>query len=215
MTFYFSFIPHAAKAEPIKFSAHGFGNRTANRGFSNPGRPNKEHDRSGNFLFIGTHSEKLYNTFLHVIETVMIPIKNLSCLLYSQLVFGINAPGNYRHPLKVISCYCIFLRSFFQIAEFFQFIIYSCGNCFRRFEFFQTLLKFFGIRFSIIFGYAQFTLDGLQLLTQEEFSLTLTEFCIYIFTDFTMQFSNLNFLMQKRKNTLHPLKHRQCFQNLL
>src|SRR5205807_6413662 len=84
----FGFVANAAQTQALKLTAHGAGNRSAQRGLADTGRADETQNRT---LRVGTkfsNGEEFQDALLHVLETIVIFVKNFLRFVQIKSIFG-------------------------------------------------------------------------------------------------------------------------------
>ena len=94
-------VPHAAQRGARELAPHRARDRAAKRRLADAGRTHEAQDRR---LRLGrelAHGEELEDALLHALEPVVVGIEHAARLGQVELVLGLDAPGQLRHPLEV------------------------------------------------------------------------------------------------------------------
>ena len=75
----------------------------------------------------------------------------------------------------------------------------------RQHRILQPFAELFQLRRLVVLGDAEFFLDLLQLLAQEEFALVLADLLLHGILDFGLDLGDLQFLFQQEQHLLHAL----------
>ncbi len=169
---YFRFIPHPAERHPYKLAIGRARNRFAQRRLADPGWPDQTQNGAFDLVDALLHREVFENTFLHLVETVVIRFQHGFCF---GKIFQNPAsffPGHLHQPLDVITHNRSFRGHRRHHAQFLEFGLSLLPGLFGHTCFFDLLLKLLHFVRSII-HVTEFFLNGLHLLIQVILALTL------------------------------------------
>ena len=86
-------VAHAPEAEAEELAPERVGDRAADRGLADAGWADQQQDRAGDGLLQRADGEELDDAILDVLETVVIAVEDAPRLGETELVLGVDAPG--------------------------------------------------------------------------------------------------------------------------
>ena len=108
------FVTHTAETEAKELAPQRFSDGTADGGLADPGRPDEEQDGTANFAPVDADGEEFDDTFLDVVEALVVAVENRPGGSQIQLVGGEAAPGQLGDPVEVVPRHTVFGRAQFQ-----------------------------------------------------------------------------------------------------
>ena len=97
----FGFIANTSEAQPLEVATHGAGNRSAQRGLANAGRPDETEDWT---LGIGAqfpYRQKFQNSLFYIFEAVVIFVQNFSRLVEIKPIFRRLFPRQLQDKIQI------------------------------------------------------------------------------------------------------------------
>ena len=99
MTFDLCDVGQTSYAKAMVLSIERSGDRFSNRGFAHPGRPNKAQYFALYRASELANGDELEDTILHILQTVMILVKNGHSVLNAKVLNALLAPRNLCDPV--------------------------------------------------------------------------------------------------------------------
>ncbi len=145
----------------------------------------------------------------------MIAVENPARVLEVDLVLGVDTPRQHRQPVEVIAGDAVFRRAGFQQRQLVHFLVDALFRRFGQRELGDALVEGVELGGLVVLGEAQFFLNRLELLAQEEFALLLAHLLVDLFADVRLQARDVELLLQQHQHLLHALFQREGFQHVL
>ncbi len=105
VSLYLCFVPNSTQRDPYKFSRYCPGNGLTQRCLAYPRWTDQAQDGASR----GTHhllnSEVFQNTFLHLVQAIVVFIQNLLCKCDILLILAHLIPWQHEKPINIISYY--------------------------------------------------------------------------------------------------------------
>lgn len=117
-----AFVLDPAQAQPHIGAPHGPGDGLADAGFAHPGRAHQTENLSLGLGLELPHRQAFQNPVLHLFQTVVVLVEDLSGLLEVYVVFGGSVPRQFQHRFQIAPDHPCFLghgRHFAELAPFF------------------------------------------------------------------------------------------------
>ena len=197
MTADFRFITHAAQRHTHVLTSGGFGDGLAERGFTDPRRPNQAQDRPFELVNTALHREVLKNTILHALKAVVIGVEDLLSL--TQVFFDLAAgvPRYLHHPVDVAANDGRFRRHrghHFQLLQFRFGFLFCLFRHFRRVD--LTLQRFVLVRGVV--HLAELFLNGFHLLIQIVLALRFLHLFFHAVANALLNLQQIDFRLHHR-----------------
>src|SRR6516165_7858823 len=100
MPAYFRLVAHAAERHANEFAPRRLGDRLAERGLADAGRPDKAEDRPGQLVRPALHRKIFDNAFLDLVETEVLAVEDVLGNLQILLHLGALVPRNRQDPVE-------------------------------------------------------------------------------------------------------------------
>ena len=211
----FGLVAHAADAEAIERSAQGLGDGLADAGLAHARRTDQQHDGTADFTFVGAHGKEFDDARLDVIQTGVVLVEHLACMLEIQLVLAVDTPWQGSGPVQIVACDGVLGRTGFQNRQFLHFLVDALLRRGRQGLVLQALLELLDVGTAIVLGQAQLLLDDLELFLEEELALVLADLLVHLGGDFFLQTRDFDFLAQHRQDFFHASQHRHAVEHAL
>ena len=95
------FVVDAADRQPRKLAAERAGDRLAERGLADAGRPDEAEDLAGGILLELRDGEMLDDPLLHLVEVVVVLVEDLARAVEIEVVVRGHAPRQRRQPVEI------------------------------------------------------------------------------------------------------------------
>src|SRR5258705_7318190 len=196
-------VMNAAQALADKLAIHRASDTLTERGFSHARRSYETQNRA---LALGlqlAHGEKFNDSFLDLVETVVILVEDLARLLQIDPLFARDAPRQLNHPVEISADSRVFgghLRHTLEPGQFPQRFLLGL----RRHLCVDDLFSQIAGLHRLAAFFAELFLDRLQLFAQEIFPLRLIHRFLGLFADLFTQFEELDLRRKLFSNLLRP-----------
>ncbi len=187
----FGLVAHAAQAEAVELAAQRLGDGPADGCLAHPRRSDEQEDRTADLALVGAHGEKFDDAFLDVVEAVVVAIQDLPRPLQVQLVLGVPAPGQRRHPVQVVAGDAVFGRTELQDGHLVELVVDAFLRHLGERDALEAALETLQFRRPVVLRDAQFLLDLAELLLEEELALFLGHALLDAFADVRLQARHL------------------------
>src|ERR1039458_2858593 len=170
----FSLVVHAAHGDAREFAAEGAGDGAAERSFADAGRPDEAQDGAFQHGPQLQHGQVVQDALLHLFQVVVIFVQDGGGAFHIDMRAGGDGPRQAGHPFEISAGHSVFgrggrhARQPFELAQGFD--LDGFGHA-GGFEFGAQL---FDIAVGVV-AFAEFLLDGLELLAQVELALVLRQ----------------------------------------
>ena len=208
----FRLVTHAAQRHLHKLSANRFGNRAHHTGFTDARRADKAQDRPFHILFDTQNGKILDDSFLHFLQTVMIPIQNTARMFQIQMIFCHFSPRQIENPFHIGLAHRNFRCARRHTGNTVQLALrFLAGFVVQR----RGCQLFAHFLYVVLFLVAQFRLDRLNLFAQVIILLVFLNLLFYTRLYVLFQFGQPCFPRKNPAKGFQPFLHIQFLQNRL
>ena len=200
----FRFVMDAAQGNAGKFASHGAGNGLGERGLADAWGAYETDDGRFRIGRKDADSEVFQNAFFDLGEAVVVFVQDFFRVGQVQEVVAFFGPRQVKDPVQVVSGHGSLghhRRHGSQMVDFFlDFFFVFFGDA--------ALCQLFSVHvgfFFLVFGVAQFFLDGLELLAQVVVLLLFVHFLADFFFDFRFQAAYSDFFMNQLQHDAQAL----------
>ena len=200
-----------------ELAAHRARDRLPERSLAHAGRPDEAENRPLHSGLQLLHRQIVENALLHLLEVVVILIEDFLRFRDVDLLFagaGSLVPRQRGHPFEIRSRNHVLGRSRSHFREPLQFSVALLLRLGGHSGLFDLLAKLFDFRLGIV-GFAQFLLNGLHLLAQQEFTLALVDLLLHLLVNLVAQLEHFLFLRQLVDERFQALADVESFQQFL
>ncbi len=208
-------IAHTTEGDADEFSAHGLGNRFAERGFPDSGRADEAQNRPAAFWLEFAHGQIFQNPPLHFFQIEMIAIENSLGVVDVDFVLRRSAPGQFAENLQVGANHAVFRRcrgDSFQPRQLAQRFFHHRLGRIGGLELLAQLIDLGGRAFV---GFAQLFSNRLELFLQIEAPLALVDVLGDLLLNFRLQFEDVQLRGQARGHQAQAFFDVRLFQHRL
>ena len=176
----FGFVTDAAQAHPHETASQRFGDGLAETRFADTRRANEGQDRLAAAFTIGhrlgaaptAHCEILEDAVFDFRQPVVITIENSPGMCHIDCFAAQFGPWQVRHPLEVGADHLVLRRAVADALQAAEFAVDFFARCLGEGDLCEAGSQFFDV-VEAIGIFAQFFLDGTQLLAQIKLALLL------------------------------------------
>ena len=179
-----------------------------------PGGPTKHRMGPFNTGLQLQHGQVIQDALLHLFQVVVIFVQDLGGALHVDLRAGGNGPRQARHPFQVGAGHAVFGRRGRHARQPVEFAQGLGLDVFGHAGGFQFRAQFLDIAVGVV-AFAEFLLDGLQLLAQVEFALVLRQLSLHLRLDSAAQFHQFEFARQVAVDFAEPRLAVELLQQVL
>ena len=194
MTSDFCLVVQTSQGNTYILPAQCFCNRAAQRSLSDSRRTIQADDRRLHIFLQLQYSQMFDNTFLYLLQTIMIPIQYPTGMIQVKIVCRIGFPWQTDNGLYILHLHRIIRRLRMQALQLMKFFVENLGNGLRPYLISCFVLQLLYI--PIIHAATQLFLDRLDLLLQEIFLLLLINIFLRFHLDRSLQFDQLKLPVQ-------------------
>ena len=211
----FRFVVHTAQRDAHELASQRARNGFAERRLADARRPDEAQDRSLHTRLQFLDRQVIENAFLDLHQVVVIFVENgLRLGNVDVLGAGSFVPGQRSHPFQIRARNHVFRGSGSHLREPLQFAVaFFLG--FRGhaglFDFLAQLVDF-GLA---VVGFAQFLLNRLHLLAQQEFALALVDLLLNLVVNLVAQIEHFAFFGEFADQRFQALAHAESLQQFL
>ena len=197
------FVANAAERDPDELPAQRPRDRFPQRRFADARWADKAEDRALHLLLHFADGEIFENPLLHLFQIVVILVEHLGGGLDVEGVLGLLAPGQFHQPFEVGADrrrFCGVRMHLLKPLELFVGLFEDLLGHLGVFDVLAELGHFFGP----LVQFAQFFLDGLQLLTEEVIALGLVHLALGFGLDLLLHREDFDFRAQEIAGAAEP-----------
>ena len=204
MTADFGFVTDAAEGNALEFSAKGFGDAATEGGFSDTGRANEAEDGATEGVADLADGEKICDAVFHLVEAVMVAVKDCDGFFDVDGIFGECFPGEGEEPVEIVADDHPFGGAGGSTVESADFLEGSFECLFGHAAFFELLAV--GVAFfREVIAATEFVLNGAELFAEVVLALGLPDFAFDFGTELGLKFENLEFAGEDANEVGHAL----------
>ena len=196
-------VVHAPQADPRELAAHGAGDRLAERGLADAGRPDEAQDRRLAFGRQLAHRQILDDALLDLLQAVVIRIEDAACLGDVDVLRLGRRPGQLDQRVEVGADHAVFGRRLGRTHQAAQFLARRGLDLGRHPGLDDRLLEVGQVLLVGAFV-AQLALDGSHLLAQQHLALARVERGLGLPADLGRQAQDFQAMGQKLGNLVEP-----------
>ena len=207
-------VAHAAKAHAHELAARRAGDRLAERGLADAGRPDQAKDRAFQHVGAVLHREILDDAVLDLLEPVMILVEDLLRLVEVALDLALDAPRDRQQPVEIVAHDGGLGRHRAHLAELLQLAERLLAGFLRQLGLLDLLLDL-GEIVAALLAVAELLLDRLHLLVQVILALRLLHLALDAAPDLALDLQHGDLALHQREDALQPLGDRSDLEDLL
>ena len=207
-------VPHAAQGEAHELAAQGPGDGAAQGGLAGARRAHEAEDGALHVGLQFPHRQVFQDAFLDLFQVVVVFVQDLPGLGQVQVVFGGLVPGQLDHPFQVIADHLVVRRGGRGPLEAGQFPLRLFQGVGRQIRLFQPKLQFLDLP-ALFFAFAQFPLQGLDVLPEVILLLGLVHLGLHLGLDLFAQLQDLHFPVDQAQDLAQALFDVEGLQQFL
>ena len=206
-------VAHAAQRHAHELAARRLGDRLAERGLADAGRPDEAEDRPGQLVGALLHGQIFDDPLLDLFQAEVIGVEKRLRRRQVLLDFRLLLPRNRQQPIEVVTHHRRFRGHRRHLAELLELgerlvarLLGQLGPLDARFELGHFVLAVL---------VAEFLLDRLHLLVEIVLALRLLHLTLDARADALLDLKHRDFALHQRQTLLESLGDRMNFQNRL
>ena len=215
MTADLGFVMRAAEADADEFAAGGAGDALPERGLADAGRADKAQDRAAALRVELVDRQVFEDAPLDLGEPEMVGVEDAAGLGDVDRLAGLDRPRQLDQPFEIGARHRIFagrLGHPLEPGELALGVLLDLGRHLRLGDLFRELGDLLALG---VVALAQFLLDRLHLLAQQELALAVVDLFLGLLADLARQPQHLDAVDQHRRHPFEPALDIDGFEDLL
>ncbi len=201
-------VVHAAHGDAGELAPQGARDGAAQR------RADETQDRSFEDRLQLQHGQVIQNAVFDLLQVVMIFVQNLGGAFDIHLRTRRDAPRQIGHPFEVGACHAVFRRRRGHARQPVEFAQRFDLDLFLHARAFQLLTQFLHVARRVV-TFAEFLLDGLQLLAQIKLALVLGKLPLHLVLNARTEFDQFELAREVAVNLIEPRHAVEFFEQFL
>ena len=210
----FRLVAHASQRHADELAIRRPGNRLAERGLSDSGRSHQTQDGSLELLHPRLHREILHDSFLHLLETVVVGFEHRLRLAEVAAGAGALPPRHVDQPVDVVAHDGGFGRHRRHHLELVQLRRGLGPRLLRHADGLDPLAQLLDLVRRLV-HVAELLLDRLHLLVEVVLALALLHLPLHAAANTLLDLKEIDLLLDTRNQMLQPLARVVNFENRL
>ncbi len=209
----FSLVTHAAQRHAHELAVRRTRHRLPERGLADTRRPHEAQDRRLQLVDALLHCEIFKDALLDLLQTIVILIQHLLGVRQVVVDLALLAPRQTDKRVDIVAhdrCLGRHRRHQLELLEFRVGLLLGLLGHARGLD---LLVQLFEI--SALFAFAQFLLDGLDLLVQVVLALALLHLALDAAADALFHLQDVDLAFQLRQQALQTFGHIEHLEDLL
>ncbi|MDZ7821120.1 MAG: hypothetical protein U5N26_04500 [Candidatus Marinimicrobia bacterium] len=149
--------------------------------------------------------EEFQNAVLHILEPVMVFVKDRRRPADVEVVLGEHAPRKLQHPVDIGFADGIFRGEGGHHGKAFDLLFHGVPGFFGKPDLFQFLMNVVDLGI-VVLRFPEFFFNGLQLFAEEEFTLLTVDLLTHVVVDPGIELNDLVFFLQGLYQMLQTLQ---------
>ena len=207
-------VVHAAHGDAREFAAEGARDGAAQRSLAHAGRSDEAQDGAFQHGLQLQHRQVIQDALLHLFQVVVIFVQDFGGAFHIDMRARRNGPRQAGHPFQVGARHAVFGRCGRHARQPVEFAQGLGLDRFGHAGGFQFAAQFLDIAVGVV-AFAEFLLDGLELLAQVELALVLRQLSLHLGLDAAAQFDQFEFARQIAVDFAEPRLAVELFQQVL
>ena len=210
----FGLVVHAAHGNAREFAAERARDGAAQRGLADAGRPHEAQDGAFQHGLELQDGQVIEDALLHLFQVVVIFVQDLRGAFHVDIRTGGNGPRQAGHPFEVGAGHAVFGRGGRHAGEPVEFAQGLGLDAFGHAGAFELGAQFLDIAVGVV-AFAEFLLDGLELLAQVELALVLGQLSLHLGLYPAAQFDEFELARQVAVDLAEPRFTVELLQKVL
>ncbi len=207
-------VAHAAEADAHEVAPGRAGDRLAERGLADAGRPDETEDRTLQLLDEGLHREVLEDAFLRLLEPVVVRVEDLLRDLEVLHFLLVLVPGQAEHPVDVVPDHRRFCRHRRHLLQLLDLLLGPVARLLRHLLRGELLLELRELVLRIV-ALAELLLDRPHLLVEVVLLLGALHLLLDAAADLALDLEDLDLRLHPAEDLLEALGRRDDLEQLL
>ena len=207
-------VADAAERDADELTARGAGDRLAERGLAHARGANEAEDRPLQLLRALLDGEVFDDTFLDLLEPVMIGVEHLLGVVQILLDARLGAPRDRQHPVEVIAHDGGLGRHRRHVLELLELALGLFARLFRQLGLGDAGFELGDLVLALVV-LAEFLLDRLHLFVEVIFALGPLHLRLHAGLDLFLDLQDRHFALHQPVDLLEPLVDREGFEQFL
>ena len=208
-------VVHAAEADAHELAVHGAGDRLAERGLADAGRPDEAQDRRLALRRELAHREILDDAPLDLVQAVMILVEDAPRLGDVDRRLLRQRPGQLDQPVEIGAHHAVLGRGLRHALQPAQLLARLLLDLLRHARLGDRLAQLGDLLRLALLALAELALDGGHLLAQQHLALALVERGLGLPADLLRQPQHLDALGEQPRDLVHARRDVDRLEDLL
>lgn len=209
----FGNIGKATDRETVKVPLESTSDGLADRGFANTGRSSETNDLAFDGAPELTDSDKLQDTVLDFLESVVVLVQNSDGVLDVKVFGSITAPRDLGDPVEVVTGDVELGSRTLEGRKLLDFLVKHLLNSLGEVELCSAFLELFDELVLAVIVDAEFLLDTLELFHEEVFLLLASDLLVDLLGNLLLQLGVGELLLDHVKRLVETLLDHEGFQD--